>query len=100
MSGLCREHFHQAIGETWCRGRDSNPHGAFAPEDFKLYGLLSASVHRAVKCKGFRLLNDYSVRAHSPVFNAVAVKLAVKRIACKFTFLRRRDLLHAARSTS
>ena len=19
----------------WCRGRDSNPHGAFAPEDFK-----------------------------------------------------------------
>jgi hypothetical protein len=21
--------------EIWCRGRDSNPHGAFAPEDFK-----------------------------------------------------------------
>ena len=23
------------FGETWCRGRGSNPHGAFAPEDFK-----------------------------------------------------------------
>jgi hypothetical protein len=35
--------------------------------------------HRVVKCSGFRLLNDYSVRAHPPVFNAVAAKLAVNR---------------------
>src|SRR5713226_9117051 len=48
-------------------------------EDFELYWLLSAGVHRGVKCSGFRLLNDYSVRAHPPVFNAVAVKLAVNR---------------------
>jgi hypothetical protein len=26
---------HVVVAETWCRGRNSNPHGAFAPEDFK-----------------------------------------------------------------
>ena len=55
-------------------------------EDFELYWLLlSAGVHRVVKCSAFRLLNDYSVRAHPPVFNAVAVKLAVSRIASTST---------------
>ena len=42
-------------------------------EDFELYWLLSAGVHRVVTCSGFRLLNDYSVRVYPPVFNAVAV---------------------------
>jgi hypothetical protein len=27
----------------WCRGRGSNPHGAFAPEDFKGWALHSIS---------------------------------------------------------
>ena len=59
--------------------------GRQKPGSFELYWLLSAGVHRVVKCSGFRLLNDYSVRAHPPVFNAVAVKLAVSRIASTST---------------
>jgi hypothetical protein len=58
--------------------------GRQKPGSFELYWLLSAGVHRVVKCSGFRLLNDYSVRAHPPVFNAVAVKLAVNRYVHPF----------------
>jgi len=32
------------VEEMWCRGRDSNPHGAFAPEDFKGWALIDSAV--------------------------------------------------------
>ena len=55
-----------AVGERWCRGRDSNPHGAFAPEDFKsfwyyrkyliLLGLISKNVKMCkFMCKGLKI---------------------------------------------
>ncbi len=47
-------------------------------EDFELYWIRSAGVHGVVKCSRFRLLNDYPVRPYPPLFNAVAVKVAVK----------------------
>ena len=33
-----------ALRVSWCRGRDSNPHGDCPPENFKFYGIPSASV--------------------------------------------------------
>ena len=33
-----------AVEKQWCRGRDLNPHGAFAPGDFKGWALTDSAM--------------------------------------------------------